>query len=74
MANFLSFDVYDIDFSKVVNNSNLNFLLLQMTRKTIIVMEDLDRFLTEKSTGVSLSIDVHIHFSLCDFNIQNVGQ
>jgi chaperone BCS1 len=30
-------------------------------------MEDLDRFLTEKSTTVRLFIDVHIHFSLCDF-------
>jgi hypothetical protein len=28
MANFLSFDVYDIDLSKVINDSNLNFVLL----------------------------------------------
>jgi hypothetical protein len=48
MANFLSFDVYDIDLSKVMNNSNLNFVLLQTTRKSIIVVEDLDLFLTEK--------------------------
>jgi chaperone BCS1 len=31
------------------------------------VLEDLDRFLTEKSTVVSLFVDVHIHFPLCDF-------
>jgi hypothetical protein len=67
MANFLSFDVYDIDLSKVMNDSNLNFVLLQMTSKSIIVVEDLDRFLTEKSTDVSLFVDVHIHFSLFDF-------
>jgi len=30
-------------------------------------VEDLDRFLMEKSTAVSLFVDVYIHFSLCDF-------
>jgi hypothetical protein len=59
--------VYDIDLLKVMNDSNLNFVLLQTTSKSIIVVEDLDRFLTEKSTAVSLFVDVHIHFSLCDF-------
>jgi hypothetical protein len=67
MANFLSFDVYDIDLSKVMNDSNLNFVFLQMTSKSIIVVEELDWFLTVKSTGVSLYVDVHIDFSLCDF-------
>jgi hypothetical protein len=50
MANFDSFDVYDIDLSKVMNDSNLKFVLLQMTSKFIIVVGDLDRFLTEKWT------------------------
>jgi hypothetical protein len=67
MANFLLFDVYDIDLSKVMNYSNLNFVLLQTTSKSIIVVEDLDRFFTKKSTAVSLFIDVHINFPLCDF-------
>jgi hypothetical protein len=67
MTNFLSFDVYDIDLSKVTNDSNLNFILLQTMNKSIIIVENLDRFLTEKSTAVSLFVDVHIHFSLCDF-------
>ncbi|XP_018814828.2 AAA-ATPase At2g46620-like [Juglans regia] len=55
MANFISYDVYVIDLSKVLNDSDLNLLLLQTKSKSIIVMEDLDRFLKEKSTGVSLS-------------------
>jgi pantothenate kinase len=50
-----------------VNNSNLNFVLLQMTSKSIIVVEDLNRFLTDKSTGISLFVDFHIHFHLYDF-------
>jgi hypothetical protein len=67
MANFLSFDVYDIDLSKFMNDSNLNFVLLQTTSKSIIVVEDFNRFLTEKSTAVILFVDVHIYFPLCDF-------
>jgi hypothetical protein len=67
MANLLSFDVYDIALSKVINDSNLNFVLLQTTSKSIIVVEDLDLFLKEKSTGMSLFVNVHIHFRLCDF-------
>jgi hypothetical protein len=67
MVNFLSFNVYDIDLSKVINYSNLNFVLLQTTSKSIIVVKDLDQFLTEKSTTVNLFVDVHIHFPLYDF-------
>lgn len=55
MANFLSYDVYDIDLSKVSDDSDLKFLLLQTTAKSVIVIEDLDRHLLEKSTAVSLS-------------------
>lgn len=36
--------------------------------KSIIVVEDLYKFLTEKSTTVSVFVDVHIHFSLYDFS------
>jgi hypothetical protein len=67
MTNFIFFDVNDIDLSKVMNDSNLNFVLLQTTSKLIIVVEDLDWFLTKKSTAMSLFVDVHTHFSLCDF-------
>jgi hypothetical protein len=33
-----------------MNNFNLNFVSLQTTSKSIIVVEDFDRFLTEKWT------------------------
>ncbi|KAF5731983.1 P-loop containing nucleoside triphosphate hydrolases superfamily protein [Tripterygium wilfordii] len=55
MANFLGYDVYDIDLSKVREDSDLKMLLLQATTKSVIVIEDLDRFLTQKSSTVSLS-------------------
>ncbi|MBA0554194.1 hypothetical protein Golob_013313 [Gossypium lobatum] len=55
VANFLSYDVYDIDLTKVSDDSDLKFLLLQTTAKSVVVIEDLDRYLSEKSTAVSSS-------------------
>ncbi|KAI3681892.1 hypothetical protein L6452_36698 [Arctium lappa] len=55
MAKFLSYDIYDIDLSKVVDDSDLKMLLLQTASKSLVVVEDLDRFITSNSTTVSLS-------------------
>ncbi|CAH8387021.1 unnamed protein product [Eruca vesicaria subsp. sativa] len=55
MANFLNYDVYDIDLSKVADDSDLKMLLLQTRAKSVIVIEDLDRFIASKSTAVSVS-------------------
>ncbi|XP_010252452.1 PREDICTED: AAA-ATPase At2g46620-like [Nelumbo nucifera] len=55
MAKFLCYDVYDVDLSKVSDDSDLKILLLQTTSRSVIVIEDLDRFLGEKSKTVSLS-------------------
>ncbi|KAI8023430.1 AAA-ATPase [Camellia lanceoleosa] len=55
MANFLSYDVYDIDLWRVSDDSDLKMLLLQTKNKSVIVIEDLDRFMVEKSTALSFS-------------------
>lgn len=56
MAKFLSYDVYDVDLLRVSDDTDLKLLLLQTTSKSIIVIEDLDRFMAEKgSTALSLS-------------------
>lgn len=55
MARFLCYDVYDVDLSCVGSDSDLRSLLLQTTGRSLIVIEDLDRFLAEKSEKVSLS-------------------
>ncbi|CAN8284473.1 unnamed protein product [Cochlearia groenlandica] len=55
MANFLGYDVYDIDLAKVTDDSDLKMILLQTRSRSLIVIEDLDRFLTAKSTAVSES-------------------
>ncbi|KAK4366016.1 hypothetical protein RND71_013896 [Anisodus tanguticus] len=55
MANFLNYDVYNIDLSKVSKESDLKVLLLQSTSKSLIVIEDLDSYLCNKSATLSLS-------------------
>ena len=56
MANFLSYDVYDINFSKVSKDSDINSLLLGTTSRSIIVIADFDRFLMEKPRTKNLSV------------------
>ncbi|KAG6714286.1 hypothetical protein I3842_05G196400 [Carya illinoinensis] len=58
MSRLLCYDVYDIDMSKVSDDSELKTLLLQTTSKSLIVIEDLDRFFDGKgssTTAVSMS-------------------
>lgn len=55
IANFLSYDVYDLDLYRVADDSDLKMLLLQTTNKSVIVVEDFDRYMTNKLTAVSLS-------------------
>lgn len=55
MARSLCYDVYNIDISKVSDDSELKMLMLQTTNKSLIVIEDLDRLLNEKSGDLNLS-------------------
>lgn len=54
MAKFLSYDVYDIDISRVPDDFELKMLLLKTTAKSMIVIEDLDKYMNEKLMAVSL--------------------
>ncbi|KAJ0765065.1 putative AAA+ ATPase domain, ATPase, AAA-type, core, AAA-type ATPase domain-containing protein [Helianthus annuus] len=62
MAKFLSYDVYDVDMSKVTGDSDLKLLLLQTTNKSLIVIEDLDRFLAEKEKSKAVSLSGVLNF------------
>ncbi|XP_051143400.1 AAA-ATPase At5g57480-like [Andrographis paniculata] len=42
MANYLSYDIYDLELSEVSTNSELRKLLMKTTSKSIIVIEDID--------------------------------
>ncbi|OEL20944.1 AAA-ATPase ASD, mitochondrial [Dichanthelium oligosanthes] len=43
MANFLEYDVYDLELTAVKNNTELRKLFVETTGKSIIVIEDIDR-------------------------------
>ncbi|KAF3659317.1 putative rhodanese-like domain-containing protein 14, chloroplastic-like [Capsicum annuum] len=51
IANLLNYNVYDVDLSKVTDDSDLKMLLLQTASKSLIVIEDLDSYLRNKSTA-----------------------
>ncbi|KAI3910397.1 hypothetical protein MKX01_034791 [Papaver californicum] len=42
MANFLGYDIYDLELTEVNTNSDLRTLLMKTTSKSIIVIEDID--------------------------------
>ncbi|XP_051187702.1 AAA-ATPase At4g25835-like [Lolium perenne] len=42
MANFLGYDVYDLELTEVSSNAELRKLLMKTTSKSIIVIEDID--------------------------------
>ncbi|RZC71154.1 hypothetical protein C5167_034358 [Papaver somniferum] len=42
IANFLEFDIYDLELSSVSDNSQLRKLLISTTNKSVIVVEDID--------------------------------
>ncbi|KAM1047821.1 hypothetical protein ACFX1X_027362 [Malus domestica] len=42
MANYLKFDVYDLELTSIQNNNELRRVLLSMTNRSILVIEDID--------------------------------
>jgi len=42
MANFLEYDIYDLELTQVKNNTELRKLLIHTANKSIIVIEDID--------------------------------
>ncbi|EPS72484.1 hypothetical protein M569_02272 [Genlisea aurea] len=50
-ANLLNYDVYNVNLSQLAGDGDLNTLLLRTTAKSIIAVEDLDLYISEKSKG-----------------------
>lgn len=42
MANYLKFDVYDLELTSMYNNSELRRLLVSTRNRSILVIEDID--------------------------------
>lgn len=58
MANFLKYDIYDLELSQVRTNGKLRQLLLQTTNRSIIVLEDIDcsvKFTSSRSSKAKTS-------------------
>ncbi|KAJ4820242.1 p-loop containing nucleoside triphosphate hydrolases superfamily protein [Rhynchospora pubera] len=51
IANFLGYDVYDLDLSQVHDNSTLRKLLVDVTNKSILVIENIDQVRSLISNG-----------------------
>ncbi|KZV21914.1 hypothetical protein F511_05604 [Dorcoceras hygrometricum] len=51
VSDLLGYDVYSVNLSQVADDSDLNTLLLQTTCKSLIVVEHLDRYISEKATA-----------------------
>ncbi|XP_073029780.1 AAA-ATPase At2g46620-like [Primulina eburnea] len=49
VANLLGYDVFNVHLSQVRDDADLNMLLLHTTCKSLIVIEHLDRYFSEKS-------------------------
>ncbi|CAA6666886.1 unnamed protein product [Spirodela intermedia] len=45
MAKFLSYDVYDLDLARVADGADLKAMLLRTNPRSVIVVEDIDRFM-----------------------------
>ncbi|RAL47633.1 hypothetical protein DM860_011371 [Cuscuta australis] len=56
MANFLNYDIYDLELTSITDNTKLKQLLAETTSKSIIVIEDIDCTLdiTENRNKISL--------------------
>nr|ABA98445.1 ATPase 2, putative, expressed [Oryza sativa Japonica Group] len=73
MANFLDYDVYDLDLISVLNNADLRKLFLDTTDKSIIVIEDIDAIEVELTTNrkgkkAANGDDKHVVIGLSDKN------
>ncbi len=42
MANYLKFDIYDLELSQVYNDSNLRRILMSTSNRSILAIEDID--------------------------------
>ncbi|TVU38870.1 hypothetical protein EJB05_12265, partial [Eragrostis curvula] len=58
MANYLRFNIYDLDLSEVRYDSNLQWLLTSMSNKSILVIEDIDCCFSARSRNEPEKSDV----------------
>ncbi|XP_058092004.1 AAA-ATPase At3g50940-like [Magnolia sinica] len=57
MANFLNFDVYDLELTDVKRNSDLRRLLIRTANQSILVIEDIDCTVDFKDRETPVTVD-----------------
>ncbi|XP_037462307.1 AAA-ATPase At3g28610-like [Triticum dicoccoides] len=65
MANHLNYDVYDVDLASVHTNGDLRKLFAETTRRSIVVIEDIDRSLDHATTEPQRETLTHTHTPWC---------
>ncbi|KAG6386363.1 hypothetical protein SASPL_155262 [Salvia splendens] len=61
-ANLLSYDVYYLSLSQIADAEDLNSLLIQTTSKSLIVVEDLDRYVSDSRPNSRMSSSCLLNF------------
>ncbi|KAF3965813.1 hypothetical protein CMV_010033 [Castanea mollissima] len=59
MANYLGYDIYDLELTEVHTNSELRKLLMKTSSKSIIVIEDIDCSLTLSNRAKSNNVNTN---------------
>nr|XP_025885600.1 protein HYPER-SENSITIVITY-RELATED 4-like [Solanum lycopersicum] len=59
IANYLNFNIYDLELTKVTRNLDLRKLLVATTNKSILVIEDIDCTLNLEANLVNHDMNVH---------------
>ncbi|CAO2835427.1 unnamed protein product [Amaranthus hypochondriacus] len=62
MAKCLSYDVYDLDISKIENDSDLKFILLQTSPRSLILVEDFDKYVVKPPSSMAVSMSGLMNF------------
>ncbi|KAH0685389.1 hypothetical protein KY290_016662 [Solanum tuberosum] len=58
IANYLNFDIYDLELTAVTRNSDLRKLLVATTNKSILVIEDIDCTINLKANLINRAMYV----------------
>ena len=62
MANYLKFNIYDLELASIYSNSELRRLLVSTANRSILVIEDIDCSieLQNRENGADNNIDSHV--------------
>ncbi|KAH6835680.1 hypothetical protein C2S53_016959 [Perilla frutescens var. hirtella] len=73
VANFLNYDVYNLNMWQVIDDADLNGLLLQTSSKSVVVVEDLDRYVAENPRSrVSTSALLNFMDGISNFQAERI--